>query len=360
VAKIVTVYTSRRFQLVDMSYIRWFKISEGLARHGHQVHMAMSQLSAWWARRSAIRMAADVQQVRLSHIRWSDYDVVKTLFHEGFDLLTRHGGLDHPFIISELGSVVGPEDRAGIYFYGRTRERLFATQRKISEKSKYVALLSRPAQELWKECFAATDNVLIVPGGVDREVPPPLQNPYSEGQRARCLFAGNVYDRRSQPEANTVLIDKLNRLGKLLSQRGIQLYLLGPGDVRQLDKRWVSYLGAVPYQEAWDYLRFADVGVVVAAGEFMHNNESSKIYYYLRVGLPVVCEAGFPNEHVVTESHLGFVVENGNLELMARRVEAAVHADWDREYAINYILGHHTWDRRVEVYDKVIRQCFRQ
>jgi len=359
VAKIVTVYTSRRFQLVDMSYIRWFKISEALARRGHQVHMAMSQL-ATWSLRSEIRMPADMQQVSLSRIRWSDFDVVKTLYHEGFDLLTRRGGHDHPFIISRLASVVGPDDRPGIYFYGRTRERLYAIQRDISRQSRYVSVSNQAAGDLWTECLGDKGNVLIVPGGVDREVPPPLRNPYARGQEARCLFAGNVYDQKSQPEANTVLIDKLNTLGRLLSQRGMRLYLLGTGDVRRLDKRWVSYLGAVPYQDAWDYLRFADVGVVVAAGEFMHSNESSKIYHYLRVGLPVVCEAGFPNEHVVTESHLGYVVENGNLKLIAEKAEEALHAGWDREYAIHYMLSYHTWDSRVEVYDKVIQEHFRQ
>jgi hypothetical protein len=275
-AKIVTVYTSRRFRLVDMSYIRWFKISEALARRGHRVHMAMSPLAAW-SLRSEIRMPADVQQVSLSRIRWSDYDVVKTLYHEGFDLLLQHGGHEHPFIISRLASVVGPEDRPGIYFYGSTRERLYAVQGAISRHSKYVAVSNQAASDLWTECHGDRGNLLIVPGGVDRDVPPPVHNPYPQGPEAKCLFAGNVYDQESQPEANAVLIDKLNTLGRLLSQRGMRLHLLGTGDVRKLDQRCVTCLGAVPYQEAWDYLRFADVGIVVAAGEFMHSNESSKI-----------------------------------------------------------------------------------
>jgi len=57
-------------------------------------------------------------------------------------------------------------------------------------------------------------------------------------------------------------------------------------------------MGAVSYERSWDYLHHADVGVLVAAGPFMHNNESTKIYHYLRVGLPVVSEAGFPNDPV--------------------------------------------------------------
>jgi hypothetical protein len=60
----------------------------------------------------------------------------------------------------------------------------------------------------------------------------------------------------------------------------------------------------------------------------------------------------------VTESRLGSVVENDNLGQMAQRVKEAVRGDWDRDRAIKYILDHHTWNKRVEVYDKVIRERF--
>jgi glycosyltransferase involved in cell wall biosynthesis len=131
--------------------------------------------------------------------------------------------------------------------------------------------------------------------------------------------------------------------------------MLGKGDVSRLDRDCVSYLGAIPYEQSWDYLHCAHVGIVVSAGTYMHNNESTKIYHYLRVGLPVVSEAGFPNDHVVEEARLGFVVENGNLELMAEKIVEATSKSWDREQAIRYILDNHTWDKRVEAYDRVIR-----
>ena len=54
--------------------------------------------------------------VPLNRIRWSDYDVVKTLFHVGFQTLADRGGGDHPFIISKLGSVVEPGGNAGHLF----------------------------------------------------------------------------------------------------------------------------------------------------------------------------------------------------------------------------------------------------
>jgi glycosyltransferase involved in cell wall biosynthesis len=358
-AKLVTVYTDayRDFEPTDMSYIRWLKISEALARRGHQVDIATNE-SILHQKNSPFPMGQNLRRILLPKVRWSDYDVVKTLFHIGFDTLETYGGKDHPFIISKLGSVVGPIDMNGIYFYGKKREQFFLTQKKINQTSKYVTVLNASAKELWTNSLGPRDNILLVPGGVDPYIPPRSKNPYPKEKHTRCIFAGHVYTKHSQPEANTVIINKLNKLGKLLSDLGVRLYMVGSGDVRKLDERFVTYLGVAPYEEAWNYFHFAHVGIVVAAGQFMHNNESSKIYHYLRVGLPVVSEAGFPNDNVVIESRLGFVVQNGNLELMAQKIEEAAHKDWDRDYAINYILENHTWDKRVETYDRIMKEKF--
>lgn len=357
-AKIVSVYNAwrRRFDPTDMSYIRWLKISEALARRGHQVDIATNE-PRWWARRKPVPMTENLKRVPLASVRWNDYDVVKTLFHIGFDTLEAYGGGKHPFIICKLGSVVAPGDREGIYFYGKARAKLYAVQEKINSASRYVTVLSRPAEALWRECVASNKDILIVPGGVDADIPTPQRDPFPGRTGKRCLFAGNIYGWRSQPEANRVLVNKLNRLGMLLADRGCRLYLLGSGDVRGLDRSCVTYLGAASYRDTWDYFQFADVGIVVSAG-IHHNNESSKIYHYLRAGLTVVSEAGFPNDNVIVEAGLGFVVDNGDLELMAEKAEEAVQRDWDRDHAVNYILNNHTWDKRVEVYDKVFKDHF--
>lgn len=340
---------------VDMSYIRWFKISEALARCGHQVDMATNEF-ACWQKKSFITMGENLRRVPLSKIKWNNYDIVKTLFHEGFDTLRAYDGLRHGFIISKLGSVVGHKDMEGICFYGQKRKWLYSLQERINETSKYITLLNERALELWETCFGMKQNVLIVPGGVDRYVPPPYIDPYPKENKIRCIFAGNIYDRKSQPEANKVLIDKLNRLGNLLEDCGVKLYVLGPGDVRKLDKRYVRYLGVVPYEKTWDYFYFANVGIALVPAKFLHNNESTKIYHYLRVGLPVVTESGFPNENIIMESKLGFIVENGKPDLMTKKIAEAAERKWDKDYATNYILNNHTWDKRAEIYDKIIKE----
>lgn len=359
-SRIVTVYSPhlRSLPTIDMSYIRWHRMSAALASLGHTVDIASAEL-----RRRVFRtieqVAPRLRIVPISRVRWREYDAVKTLFHLGFQTLERYGGADHPFIIAKLGSVVGRTDMEGVYFYGRQREEMYRVQERIDRVSRYVTLLSEPAIRLWRECFGAATNVLLVPGAVSAEIPAPRRSPYPRDGRPACVFAGNFYNltRRSQPEAHRTLASKLNRLGALLHDRGARLYVVGVGDRHSLDPRYVTYCGAVPYDDCWDYIHFAAVGTVVTAGGRMHNNESTKIYHYLRAGLPVVSEAGFPNDNVVVESGLGHVVANGALDVLAERALEAAHASWDRKRAIQYILDHHTWEKRAEIYDRILRRA---
>jgi len=94
--------------------------------------------------------------------------------------------------------------------------------------------------------------------------------------------------------------------------------------------------------------------LVLAQGRVQHN-ESSKIYYYLRAGLPVISEKPVPNNRIIQEANLGYLVEYNQNEEIADRIEEAIRKDWDRAGAIRYILDHHTWDHRVEQYFRLIR-----
>lgn len=372
-ARIVTVYedSRRSFVATDMSYVRWLKISEALAALGHQVDIATREpglLGGWGGARigrwRAVRMAPRLRRLPLARVRWERYDVVKTLFHTGFETLERHGGADHPFIISKLGSVVDREDRDGVYFYGERRRRLFAVQERIAARSRFVTVLTAASRRRWQDCFGAAGATLLVPGAAEEHLPVPGPDPFpgitptvpAGGARViRCLFAGNIYDRTWQAEAHATLTAKLNGLGKLLGGRGIRLYLMGPGDTSTIDAAHVSCIGPIPYERSWDYLRHADVGLVLALGPQPNDNESTKIYHYLRAGLPTVCEAGFPNQDLVRQAGLGEVVANGDLAALADAVAAAARASWDRARAIDFVLAHHTWSQRARVYDPLIR-----
>jgi glycosyltransferase involved in cell wall biosynthesis len=359
-ARIVTVYEDgrRKFVPTDMSYIRWYKISQALAMRGHRVDIATHEpglLGRW----RAVRMGPRLRRLPLSRVRWERYDVVKTLFHIGFETLERHGGADHPFIISKLGSVVDCEDRDGVYFYGARRRHLFAVQERIAARSRFVTVLTEASRDRWRRCFGTAGTTLLVPGAVDDCIPAPCRDPFGAARGARCIFAGHIYDGTSQPEAHATLIAKLNELGRLLAGRGIRLYLMGPGDTSRIDASRVTCIGPVPYDLSWDYLRHASVGLVLALGPHPNDNESTKIYHYLRVGLPTVCEAGFPNEDLVIRAGLGRVVANGDMPALADAIETSERTSWDRARAIEFVLADHTWTHRARIYDELIRTALR-
>ena len=358
-ARIATVCTDERrgTRLVDMSAIRWYRMSSALAELGHDVDILHGRLK-WRPIQRPNSLGPRLREVPLGRARWGDYDVVKTLFHRGFETLERFGGAGHPFVISKLGSVVDDHDRDGIYFYGAQREAFFRTQRRIAETSRYVAVISEPARALWRARHGPTDDVLLVPGAADARLPDLGADPFPDAVRPRVVFAGNFYtgDRRSQGAAHETIAGKLNAVGAALRARGGALYVLGPGDADSLDPDAVRYLGEVPYAASWDYLRHADVGRVVSAGAFMHNNESTKIYHYLRVGLPTVSESGFPNDHLIEDTGHGRLVEPGHLDELVDATLWAATALPDRRPAVDHILRHHTWRRRAEPYDRLIRE----
>jgi hypothetical protein len=77
-ARIVVLYNTERraAQIPDMSYIRWFRISEDLARLGHEVDIATAEFKWRW-HRPVIPMGPNLRRVPLSRVHWRDYDVVK-------------------------------------------------------------------------------------------------------------------------------------------------------------------------------------------------------------------------------------------------------------------------------------------
>src|SRR4051812_44942614 len=113
-----------------MSFIRWFRISRALANRGYAVDIAVAKLPPA-ALRNRYGERGRLRFVKLGKVVWSEYDVVKTLFHQGFETLEKFGGDTHPFIVSKLGSVVDKEDRDDIFFFGESRRRLFAVQERI-------------------------------------------------------------------------------------------------------------------------------------------------------------------------------------------------------------------------------------
>lgn len=336
------------FLFSNMAGIRWYRMAEAFARRGHQADIIVNhhQEPAFLARR--------LREVPFRSVRWEDYDVVKTFFHQGFETLAAAGGSDHPFIISKLGSVVGREQTVGVHFYGSVRRELFNTQIKIAHHSKIVTVLTNQSAALWWREHGSEKRLYQVPTGVDAEIPAVGVNPYLqlgiEGPVA--LFAGNLYSRKQQAEVNLSWQERLNQLGRLLKRLGVSLVAMGTGQTDYLDPAAVIHVGQIDAREVWDWQRHARVGLVLAQ-DAVQDNESSKIYYYLRTGLPVVCEEPVPNKWLVEETGLGAVVPYDQIEAMADAAVALIHSNPKVSGVVEYMVEKHSWDVRAALYEPV-------
>ncbi len=348
--RIATVYYSYRRRhdgLFDMSDVRWLRMSQALAGRGFEVDMIVHPEHNGSFRRD------DVNLVSYNDVDWNRYDVIKTLFHHGIDELVAAGVGSHPFIISKLGSVVGPDDATdGVFFYGEEREKLYQTQKHIAAASRYISILTESSRRLWVTEHGRDDAVLMVPTGVDHTIPPRKTNPYVGIDGKIAVYIGNIY-LTTQREINLLWQDRLNRIGRKLRRQGIRLVLVGNGRTDKLDADAVQYLGPVDHELVWDYQYFADVGIVLGQGPVQHN-ESSKLYNYLRSGLPAVCEDSVPNTSLIADAGLGFVTPYGNDDHLAQCVVEATTRSWDRQCAIAYMLAHHTWRHRADIYRRLI------
>jgi hypothetical protein len=335
-----------------MDWIRFWRMSDALARRGHEV----DAISNW--PRSPGAAPPRLRTVPFERVDWTRYDIIKTFFHRGFECLAESGGADHPFIVSKLGSVVGRHQTAGVHFFGAVREKLYQLQLAIAQRSRVVTVLTDASEELWRREHGPSPPLIQVPTGVDAVIPPAGPNPYPgvgvHGPVA--LFAGNLYRRTAQAEVNELWQERLNAVGRALRRRGVRLVAMGLGEVDRLDATAVLHMGTVDLSAFWDWQRYADVGLVLAQGP-VQDNESSKIYYYLRTALPVVCERPVPNVSLITRTAHGALVDYDDVTALADAAAELARRPPAANGVVDYMITHHSWDARAALYDPVFARA---
>ncbi len=120
-----------------------------------------------------------------------------------------------------------------------------------------------------------------------------------------------------------------------------------------LDPAAVTHVGRIAANDYWDWQYHAQVGIVLAQGP-VQDNESSKIYYYLRTGLPTVCEESIPNKSLIEETGCGAIVPYGDIEAMAEAAAQVVAIPRSQNEVAEYMVREHSWDARAALYDQVL------
>jgi hypothetical protein len=125
---------------------------------------------------------------------------------------------------------------------------------------------------------------------------------------------------------------------------------MGSGVTDSLDPGAVLHVGSVAHAASWSWLRHAKVGVVFAEGP-TDNNEKSRIYYYLRMALPVVCEGPIENHSLVEDTGHGVVVPYDDVSTMVAAVAELVARPPRTPGLVELMVARHSWDVRAAVYD---------
>jgi glycosyltransferase involved in cell wall biosynthesis len=278
----------------------------------------------------------------LSILKVSGYfDLVKTCYHQSIRLVKDFQGP----IVSRLVRIVDaqlPERDE------RNRSELLYCQDMIKERASGLVLNNVFNHRRWTRFYGSKQEIAIVPTGCPTTLPDQGDNPYTENYYP-LLFLGSV----AAPRILAVLNELASRLSKtcrihLIGLNKISLY--GNSCDSELTELIIDH-GEMPEQELWNYIMFARVGLALAPGPHVFENDLSKIYNYLRAGLPVVSEECIVNNDLIGTTGLGRIFEFGNISDLENRIIEVLNTDFEQQRieTKGYMAKEHSWKQRAQV-----------
>ncbi|MFM8560101.1 MAG: hypothetical protein ACKOC6_10980 [bacterium] len=330
---------TRAIQGMDM--IRWVAMGHRLRRLDYKVRLVTD-------RRRGVDRLDRIHLTSADRMDWSECDAIKVCYQASIELVP-----EHPHIIARMCRVVDEE------FPRRDdhrRAEMLRQQELFAERAAVVSFNDEVNARRWRERYGAHQRILIVPTGCPEWLPKEVSNPYAPGERV-VLFMGALTSHRF-PGA-------LNGLARRLREAApdVRVHVLGKdslkhyaGESEPLDLSLVTLHEPVDEERTWDYVLHAGVGVGFAPSEHEFESELSKLYYYLRGGLPIVTESTVPNRTLVAETGHGAIAAYDDLDDFAHRVLEALRLPARDERVMRHMAEHHSWLARARVYDAVLRE----
>ncbi len=324
--------------LPAMNVIRWWAIAKGFLKLGYQVDLIASNDCP------AKDISSGLRVMNIKDVRWPDYDILKTCYQPAISLTP-----DHPFIISRIAHFMSEGEP-------KRFKRWFAEyepyQELINKKAALISFTNPGYIERWRRRFPNSGAIpVIVPTGSPEEIPVVSRDPFPPGKRV--LYVCNITSHH--------FVIKINEIARRLQRHNIKVYFIGMLNFGVVDIETelspvIENLGVINSDDIWPYIHHADVGLSFACTQNDYENESSKIYYYLRAGLPVVAEEHLPNAHVVTDSGGGEVFQYYDFDDLEDKILKTIETPPQRQRIAGYMLANHTWSKRVAVYHKEIQK----
>jgi glycosyltransferase involved in cell wall biosynthesis len=268
------------------------------------------------------------------------FDVLKVCYHFSMEQIRDYRGL----LVCRLVRVV--DDRLPERD-GSQRERLLAAQMLAAQRADGMIFNNPENAERWRAMYGHAQKIALIPTGCPLEIPVPGPNPFDR-KLPVMLFLGSL--------ASSRMIHLINEAAERLHGR-IAVHMIGKNKSRLYGGKFLPLSplirdhGEKPEEAVWDYIRYARIGLALAAGPDVFDNDLSKIMSYVRGGLPILCEERIPNVKQALQSGLARTFGFGDAGDLARAAvmmesSPANNADSD---VMQSFCSHNSWSRRAEV-----------
>jgi glycosyltransferase involved in cell wall biosynthesis len=277
------------------------------------------------------------------------YDLVKTSYHFSVPLVEEYQGP----LVSRIVRVVDQRlpERDDLW-----RHELLGCQDLIRRRARVLVLNNRENRERWRRLYGPKPPIVIIPNGCTDTLPAIGTNPYDKDERV-ILFLGSV--------AAVRMVTMLNKAAHRLAGKarvhfvGLNKAAIYGGDRNSaIDTRVVNH-GAIPEEGTWSYIRYAQAGLALATGPHPFDNDISKIFSYLRGGLPVISEEPILQNALVKRFGFGKTFAYNDLDDLVSKWLALLEnppEQAEKEAVMRFMARKHSWSRRVDKYIELFRQ----
>lgn len=326
---------------VTMDLIRWHALARGLVNLGHFVDMITVE------GQTPKRVSASFHVVPVREAQWDKYDIVKGCYQPSIRYIP-----SDCLKLVRLARVVGPEDTSRD---SRHHDELLRCQDLVARNAHGIVVNDEINRRRWLDAYGNSLPVHLLPTGCAKAIPRRGPSPFISGKRI-AIFAGSISSKR--------MAKMLNLIGQHLKEAGWSLAILGENKTSyycskryKLNPDCCELHGPVPVEESWNYLLNASVGIALSPGPLVFENEISKLYSYLRAGLPTICEDRISNAALVTGLGWGRTFEYGDALAAVKAVVELGMKDLfetQRKEIVETIVKNHSWEARARLLDGIL------
>jgi len=341
--RVALFYTENPNVMVTADTIRWVEMAVHLRRLGHEVALVTPAASS----DRHPYLSANHVDVALPGA-WDEYDVVVALLQYS----ARHIPESVRNVVFDLHQVVS--FTAPLVEDHQAMAELVALQDECVRRAAAISVTAPGHLETLNLLYPdiAGKPVVAIPCGSPSQPP---DNTYAQVfERPAVLFAGSFH--------HEYYADVLNALGPVAADLDARLYVLGPGpNAHRLDSSSVTYLGPADYSVSNSLMSCARIGLAFPQYVPTPNPvESTKVWCYLRYGVPTIEHSSIWNADVIEELDFGRVVAEFTPDAYADAL-CDISLGYDRyvprrDVVAAYMLRKHGWDVRARAMETLLKQ----